>query len=556
MREYAFFRMSDDAAYRQWIKEFDVRSAPALERLKQRAETAAASLSICIVPICDPQRNAVQLGRFREMLNSQILAEWTCLPAVADVGEILRRARGFDCILPLPVDVRLDPTALAELILALETACAADVAYGDEDAVRDGLRTSPQFKPDWDPYFLLGRNYVGVPALYRSAALVRGTAPVVASRRTDVTLYALVLHAGADDRVVHVPRVLCHRLSPSDWDREEAAAVLRAHLVARGGALAEISPAPLAPKFNRVRFRLPDPAPLVSIIVPTKDRPEFIGPCVRGVLAETDYPSIELLIVDNGTTNPEALKIIEAAGADPRVHVLRDGRPFNFSRLNNDAARAARGDILVLLNNDTKVLHADWLTEMASLACLPDVGAVGARLLYADLRVQHAGICFDGGPAPYHQMRLAPPDEAGPCGELALLRSAWAVTGACLAIRRELYFEVGGLDEEKFHVAFNDVDLCLKAARKGLRIVCSPYARLFHFESVSRGFPMTPTQCAREETELATLWSKHRDLYGIADPYVNPQVEHHDGFVDFARPPRPHPFRFEIDWLPMKRVDY
>lgn len=555
MIERAFFRMSDDVAYRRWVEQFDTRSALALQRLKQKGASAAADLSICIVPICEPHCTPARLEHFREMLKSQICAKWDCIPTVADVDEILRLARGFDCILPLPVDVWLAPTALAELALALEIS-AADVAYGDEDVVRGGLRTSPQFKPDWDPYFILGRNFVGVPALYRSAALVRGIAPIVMSSRTDVVLYALALHVGSCDRVVHVPRVLCHRLAPSDWDREDAAAVLSAHLLGRGDVPLEICPSPLAPEFNWVRFRLPDPAPLVSIVVPTKDRPEFIGPCVKGVLEETDYPSIELLIVDNGTSNPEALNIIEAARADSRVRVLRDDRSFNFSRLNNEAAKAARGDLLVLLNNDTRILHADWLREMASLACRPDVGAVGARLLYADLRVQHAGVCLDEGPGPYHQMRLAARHEIGPCGELALLRSAWAVTGACLAIRKQLYLDIGGLDEEKFRVAYNDIDLCLKVARRGLRNLCSPYAELLHFESVSRGLVVTPTQCAREDAELAAFWSEHRDLYGISDPNLNPQIEQRDGFVDFARPPRPHPFRFEVGWLPATRVTY
>jgi GT2 family glycosyltransferase len=556
----AFFRTMDDAAYRRWIEDFDVLSPGSLANLETRLSNCTLLPLIRVVAICDGHCDPDRLARFDEMLKRQTYPHWTCVRASAEGHAILEAATGADFLLPLPLDVELKPTALSEFVLALNVAPPADVIYGDEDVLREGVRTSPQFKPDWDPYLILGRNYVGLPTLFRCEALSRAAMPKPTSRNFDILHYALLLHASTttcEKRIVHVPSVLCHRTSAPHWDRAEAAAVVRAHLAAQGDEPADVAPAALAPALNHVRFRLPEPAPMVSIIVPTKDRAKLIGPCIEGLLRNTDYPHFEVLIVDNGTSDEDALAILEEAAKDPRVRVLRDPRPFNFSRLNNEAAKAARGEILLLLNNDTEVIHADWLTEMASLAIRPDIGAVGARLLYADARVQHAGVCIDDGPLLYHGMRLAPRAEVGPCGELALLRCVWAVTGACLATRKSLYFDVGGLDEERFRIAYNDIDLCLKIARKGLKIVCASNAELFHFESVSRGLASSPADCARDYAELMAFWSAHHDLYAIADPFLNPQLKHGDGFVDFARPPRSTRFGFGCaQSLPRVPVNY
>jgi GT2 family glycosyltransferase len=184
--------------------------------------------------------------------------------------------------------------------------------------------------------------------------------------------------------------------------------------------------------------------------------------------------------------------------------------------------------------------------ELASLASRPDIGVVGARLLYPDFRVQHAGVCFGKDKEIYHQMRLAPRWEAGAGGELALLRSAWAVTGACLAVRKRLFFDVGGLNEEDFSVTFNDIDLCRKIARKDLAILCTPFAELLHFESVSRGLSITPEKAKQENFESMLFWSRHSGMYEQPDPFYNPQIEYKRDCVDFARPPRPNRFRPEF----------
>jgi GT2 family glycosyltransferase len=539
----------DDENYQQWIAQFDQATPEETENLRGAIDSAFFLPAIGIVPVAAGPIALEELRPFVEMLDKQLYRNWKLFSAPKSAQALMDAAASADFVLPLPLDAVLHQDALARFVLALGETADADILYADEDVMQEGKRTRPQFKTDWDPYFILGRNCVGVPALYRSQILLRTQVSKIASTTIDNFLYALTLQASeatSGDRIQHIPSVLCHRSAPPDWDRADGAAIVSAHLAAKGERPAEICPAPLASEFNRVRFNLPMPAPMVSIIVPTKDRAELIGACVDGVLQGTDYPSLELIIVDNGTTAPDALAILEAAQKNSRVRILRDDSPFNFSRLNNQAAKVAQGELLLLLNNDTKVIHPGWLAEMASLASRPDVGIVGAKLLYPNLRVQHAGLCFGNGPELYHQMRLAARDEAGPGGELALLRCAWAVTGACLAVRKGVYFEAGGLDEQNFPVAYNDIDLCLKVARKGLAILYTPYAELLHFESVSRGTASTPREAEHDEIELMAFWSKHRDLYRLPDPFYNPQLEHREGYVDFARPPRLNRFRPEF----------
>jgi GT2 family glycosyltransferase len=549
MSERKFLRIMDDAVYRQWISEFDELTHEESDRLEEALASVSRKPSIGVVPIalgrCDPYK----LHAFTQRLNAQVYPNWHASWEDDSAQAVVTAATQNDFVLPLPLDAFLHRHALARFILALAEAPDAELVYADEDRLIGGKRSKPQFKTDWDRYFILGKNSVGVPALYRSEAILRAGARALPITRVDNFLHALTLRVSAvtsGDRIHHIPSVLCHRTEASDWSGAEAACIVREHLAASGDAAAEVSPAPLASQFNRVRFPLPTKAPRVSIIIPTRDSADLIGPCIDGILTRTDYPSIELIIVDNGTTAPDALSVLERAKINPCVRVLRDDRPFNFSRLTNSAAKIATGEILLLLNNDTNVIHSDWLTELTSLASRPDVGVVGARLLYPDFRVQHAGVCFGKDKEIYHQMRLARRCEAGAGGELALLRSAWAVTGACLAVRKRLFFDVGGLNEEDFSVAYNDIDLCRKIERKSLAILCTPFAELLHYESVSRGLSITPEKASQENFEAMLFWSRHHGMYEQPDPFYNAQIEYKRDCVDFARPPRPNRFRPEF----------
>jgi GT2 family glycosyltransferase len=212
---------------------------------------------------------------------------------------------------------------------------------------------------------------------------------------------------------------------------------------------------------------------------------------------------MEVIVVDNGSTEAALHELLRQWSSDPRLRVLPSPGPFNYAFLNNQAAASARGEILVLLNNDTEVLHPDWLREMASLAIRADIGAVGAKLFFPSGRIQHAGVILGPRGVAGHDYLFAKAAEEGQQDDLWLLRQVSAVTGACLAVRREAYMAVGGLDERRFRVAYNDVDFCLKLAAAGLRNIFTPHARLLHHESASRGSEFS--------AERYALWEAERD---------------------------------------------
>jgi GT2 family glycosyltransferase len=299
---------------------------------------------------------------------------------------------------------------------------------------------------------------------------------------------------------------------------------------------ANVSPVPDAPHWNRIIRALPDPAPLVSIIVPTRDHAELLERCAASVLACTDYPAIELLIVDNNTSEQAAVNLLHRLSQHPRVRVLPYPQPFNFAAQNNMAAREAHGEILVLLNNDTEAMRPGWLREMVTHAVRPDVGAVGAKLLYPDKLVQHGGMTLGPTPWPQHQLRYANYDDTGPFGELALTRTVSVVTGACLAVRRSVFFEVGGFDEQ-LKIAFNDVDLCLRIGDFGYRIVFTPFAELLHYGTASLEADGSPEMIAIIAQELQHFWRRWRSLCN-QDPFHNPNIEYGWGTLNLSWPPR------------------
>ena len=414
-----------------------------------------------------------------------------------------------DFVVAVPDGVVLADQALFELAVAALENPEAELLYSDEDRIDpSGRRFAPRFKTGWDPELVLARDSIGALAAYRTDALKRaGGFPRDAgpAAPADMALYALALRtvsAGDAARVSHVPAVLCHRAVEPAWNPEAARDLARAHLARTGTPQARVSPAPLVPQWSRIERPLPSPQPLVSVIVPTRDGAGLLKACAEGLLAWTDYDNIELLIVDNGSEEPATFALFETLLADPRVRILPQPGPFNFSALNNRAAEQARGEVLLLLNNDTEVIEPGWPAEMVSHALRPEVGAVGAKLIYANGRIQHAGVVLGRGTEITHQLRLAERTDPGPDGELALTRTVAAVTGACLAVRRSVFVEAGGLDEVNLAVGFNDIDLCLRIAALGYRNVWTPFACLFHLESVSRGHDEAPEKRERMMREL------------------------------------------------------
>jgi GT2 family glycosyltransferase len=388
-----------------------------------------------------------------------------------------------------------------------------DLLYADLDHIdAAGARHRPDFRPDWDPDLHLGRDILSGLLVCRTELLRR---PGMLEGLPAWPLGVLSLRLAEASRpghIGHVPAVLCHRRTP-----RPASAWLEAVAWHVGAERVESLPQGL-----RIRRKLPRPRPRVSVLVPTRDRADLLGPCLDGLLRRTDYPELELVVIDNGSTQPAALALLAHAAGDPRVRVVRCDEPFNWSRLNNAGARVASGAVLVLMNNDTAVLHADWLDELVAQAMRPEIGAVGPMLLYPGGRVQHAGMAFDDHGANRHLFRGRDRHDPGPQGMLALVREVSAVTGACLAVRRELYEAVGGASEA-LAVGCNDVDLCLRLQALGYRTLWTPFAMVEHCELASRGADSSPGSKARAAQEIRHL---RRDWYPALsrEPCINPNL--------------------------------
>jgi GT2 family glycosyltransferase len=563
--------LGDLAAYEQWVQEHDVLDDSDREAIRSGALRLPRRPKISLVLLATPGGHAASSQAAAASVRAQLYPYWElwappasgshasgwgddrrirALPAsTADPAAVLDVAlaeAGGEFIVPLPPDASLPEHALYEVAAAIADHPDAELVYTDEDRLdASGRRCHPRFKTAWDPDLMLGRDAVGHLAAYSRALLRRLGGMRAGLPSLDLALYDLALRAGlaaGPARVRHVPAVLCHRRGASEaalgWDAEGARGIVRRHLAEEEGEPeALVLPAPLAPGWNRVVRPLPAPSPLVSVIVPTRDRADLLERCTDAVLSRTDYAPLELLVVDNDSQEPATLALLGRLARDPRVRVLRRPGPFNFPALNNHAAREARGEVLLLLNNDTDATGPGWLREMVSHALRPDVGAVGAKLLYADGRVQHAGVVLGPGGAVTHQLRLSDPGEPGPGGELALARTVSAVTGACLALRRSVFFEAGGLDEQNLAVIFNDIDLCLRVGDRGYRVVWTPFAELLHLESVSRGFDQTPEKRARMLAEWAHFRRNWEPLLE-ADPFHNPNLTFRPEAALLATPPR------------------
>jgi GT2 family glycosyltransferase len=439
----------------------------------------------------------------------------------ARVNEALAGATGEWVVLLDQHDV-LAEHALYLVAEAVNTDPDAAIVYSDEDEIdRSGRRSSPYFKPDWDYDLLLGTNLLGHLAAYRTE-LVRRAGGVrdgfEGALERDLALRILELAQAGNVR--HVPFVLYHRRrredskTPLRQAREAARRAVSEHL-ARTGQAAVATALPDSSDL-RIRRDLRGEHPLVSVVIPTKDRRERLQTCLDGLLNRTDYQPLELVVVDNGSTEPDARSFLEELRSDGNVAVVEDRGPFNFSRLCNAGLTASRGEIAVLLNNDIEVIDGGWLEEMVSHAVRPDVGAVGAKLYYADGRLQHGGVVLGPGGVAGHVFLGAGPDEPGYFNRLNLTHNLSCVTAACLATRRKVYEEVGGFDE-RLAVEYNDVDFCIRVRQAGYKIIWTPYAELRHHERASRG---DVRRLPAERAYIRERWGPVLD----ADPFYNPNL--------------------------------
>ena len=395
-----------------------------------------------------------------------------------------------------------------------------EIVVADDDRLGpDGLREEPRLGTDWDPDRVLAAGCPGV-ILLRTALVRRVGGMAAAGGRKEWALLVKAASVVPEAVIKHVPVVALSRGdSVSDVSVPCDIAVATGYLRAKGQQ-ADVT---VEDGRLRVTYPLPQPPPLASVIIPTKDRAELLRRCAAGLLGRTDYPALEVLIVDNGSTEADALALLDDLARDDRVRILSRPGVFNWSALNNAGVEAMRGQVAVLLNNDTDVLDPGWLRELVAQTMRPDVGIAGAKLLYGDGRIQHAGVVLGPAGRGSHMWRYLPGDVPGYLDQLVVTRRVTALTGACVAIRREVYEAVGGCNATHLPITWNDIDLCLKVRALGLQAIWTPHARMLHLEQASRGSDDTPANQIRFLREQAWM----RERWGAAldhDPFRNPNL--------------------------------
>jgi GT2 family glycosyltransferase/2-polyprenyl-3-methyl-5-hydroxy-6-metoxy-1,4-benzoquinol methylase len=454
-------------------------------------------------------------------------------------------------VLLLDHDDELEEHALymfAEEILAHPD---ADIVYSDEDKLDvQGRPYEPFFKPGWSPDLFTAQNYLSHLSGFRTE-LVRklgGFRPGFDGSQ-DYDLCLRCIPVTTPERIRHVPHVLYHwraidgstaALPAAKRYAETAAQRALQELMDAHHPGARVEVGKIATTY-RVRWPLPDPAPLVTLVIPTRDGRALLQQCIES-LKKTSYRPFEILVIDNQSRDSDALRYLDELVERGTARVLRYDHAFNFSAINNFAVQQARGSVVGLLNNDIEVMSPEWLTEMASQAIRPEVGAVGAKLYYPDGSLQHAGVITGIGGVAGHSHKYLFRDAAGYFARVQLQQNLSAVTGACLVIRRDVYLQVGGLDEKNLGVAFNDVDFGLRLCEAGYRNVWTPYAELIHHESKSRGAEDTPQKQARFKSEIDYMKARWGSRL-LEDPYYSPNLTLDTENFALAWPPRaPRPW--------------
>jgi GT2 family glycosyltransferase len=534
------------AEYQAWLSQYDQLSdkdrAAARSLLRSRRDWP--SISVIILPSEAGGRDALTSIRSVEI---QLYERWEVLvtpddlpagkidPRIRavpsdDLASMIEQARG-DYLCFVESGDLIAEDALLSLVQALPEAPGDYMIYSDEDQFSPfgSGRRNPYFKGDWSLDLFLHQDYAIRLAMV-SAAVAR---QLVSGPPSPISVYQMLARFGlraSPDQIRHVPRLLYSRLASGPFE---------AGLMAvRDAMRAEHIRATLfkdRDNWRVVHWPLPDPLPRVSLIVPTRDRVNLLRPCISGFLNDTTYPNLEIIIVNNDSTDPETLAYFGSLGGEARVRVIDWSGAFDFSAINNFAVGQATGEIIGLMNNDLKVIGDEWLLEMVRHIVREDVGIVGARLIYADDTLQHAGICTAIGVAS-HRYKGFPKDFAGHGACLTSTHDVSAVTAACLLIRRSVWEEVGGLDEN-FPVAYNDVDLSFKVRAAGYRVLYEPRAMLYHLESQSRGLDVDGEKRQRltdDKERLIAKWPAETTV----DPFYNPNLTVKAVDAGLARPPR------------------
>ena len=562
--------------YSEWIKRHDTLTED--DRLRIGCQLALLTYSPLIsilMPVCNPPSEF--LDKAITSVRRQLYENWElCIAGDASIDPriraVLEQAAREDSRIRLvsrPVNGQISAAknvalamaqgefiallgnedeltdhALYHVIVALNDKRGLDLLYSDEDKIdAGGQRFGHYFKPAWNPDLFLSQNLVCHLGAYRRkiANAIGGFRPGYEGAQ-DWDFALRFVDVIPVDHIRHIPHVLYHwraiadstgvELGGKPYSIASAQAALQDHWNRRGIEPRIISVA--AGNFI-TSLPLPELAPQVSIIICTRNRVDLLRQCVEGVLQKTHYENVEIIIVDNGSDETATLEYLDGLRATGTARIVLHPAAFNFAELNNLAVQQARGELICLLNNDVVPINSDWLAEMVAHALRPDIGAVGAKLYYPNDTIQHAGVLMNGIAAEHLHLGYQR-SSVGYGNRACLAQNYSAVTAACLVIRKSTWQVVGGMDE-KFAVAFNDVDFCLRVGCHGYRNLWLPHAELYHYESASRGKEDTPEKCKRFLTEIDLLQKRWGSLLAN-DPAWNPNLALNGERIGLASPPR------------------
>ena len=567
-------------AYSDWVKKYDTLNEDLQKKIRTHLATLRRKPLISVVmPVYNP--NLEHLDKAILSVRSQIYPNWElCIaddasthPEIrriierhasldARVKAVYREVNGHMCratnsalelaqgefVALLDHDDVLAEHALYRVAAELESYPDTDILYSDFDLIDDSSqRHSPYFKSDFNLELMLGQNMVNHLGVYRRSLVEKvGGMRVGFEGSQDYDLVLRIFAQSTLERVRHIPAVLYHwrrsKQTPSYSTEHRARCVEAARRAIEDflrdrGIAADVMPAAATQtQWQRIRYHLSEPPPKVSIIVPTKNQPKLLARCVSGLLNTTDYETFDITIVDHASDDAETIALLAQLEKNDQINILRYSGVFNFSAINNYAVRHTDGGVLIFLNDDIEIIRSNWLREMVSHASRPGIGAVGAKLYYANTKIQHAGVVTGIAGVAGHLHGREPGTAGGMYGEAILTREISAVTAACMAISRSAFLDVGGFDEVHLPVAFNDVDLCLRLLTKGYRNIFTPFAELIHHESATRGSDLVPANRERFLREYQYMLARWADILPY-DRFFNPNRSL-DITPKFAEPPR------------------
>jgi glycosyltransferase involved in cell wall biosynthesis len=563
--------------YALWIRRYDRLRSDEVRRIRQQiTQFRDAPLISVLLPVYNT--NLRWLRRAIQSVQNQLYPRWElCIVDDASTNrrvwqflqryarqdsriKVMRRAQNGhisatsndalsmaegDFVALLDHDDELAPTALYFVALALNENRGLQLLYSDEDKLdARSRRSDPYFKSDWNPELLLAQNFVSHLGVYRTDLVRRvGGFRIGFEGSQDYDLTLRCIEQIRPEQIKHLPWVLYHwrmgdgstasHVTAKPYAQKAAHRAVQEHLDRIG---IDATVVPHYGAYLRTKYALPAKRPLVSIVIPTSDRAPLLKKCLASIFEKTDYQSYEVIVLDNGSREAEALEFLLVLEKRERMRVERIEGPFNYSQLNNRGVELSRGSFIALLNNDVEVLNDEWLSELVSHASRPEVGMVGARLWYPNGPIQHGGVILGAGGTAGHA-HVGVRHEPGYFARPHLAQNLSAVTAACALVRRNVYLEVGGFDEINLPVTFNDVDFCLRLREAGYWIVWTPHAELVHHESASRGFDDSRRKQVRFLAEVEYMKTKWGDRLQH-DPFYNLNLSLGEDLFTLAFPPR------------------